>query len=258
MVAKTITLPNIRKLFLPDSGYVLCDADLDQADARVVAWDAGCPKLKDIFNDPTKDLHDENAKEIYGMVNSYTRPMAKRGVHATNYVITPRSLGTALGITTREAEMFINTWFAKNPEIPVWHSKIQQDLALTRTITNAFGFRKIFYNRIEHILPEAVAWIPQSTVAICINKGLLNLYRQFPHIKILLQVHDSLVFQVPKRTFLRDLPLIKKALSIPIPYTDPLTIPVSIEVSTKSWGNKKPITWEGDFKDLETQRAAGF
>ena len=107
VVAQTIQLPNIRKLFKPDPGYVIVDADFDQADARVVAWDAKAIKLKEIFNDPSKDLHSENAITIFNRLDKRTRSLAKRGVHATNY-ITASSLAGILGISIREAEHFIS------------------------------------------------------------------------------------------------------------------------------------------------------
>jgi DNA polymerase I-like protein with 3'-5' exonuclease and polymerase domains len=92
-------------------------------------------------------------------------------------------------------------------------------------------------DRVEALLPEALAWIPQSTVAITINKGWLNLVHHLPQVKILLQVHDSLVFQYPISEHPYILPEIKKQLAIVIPYDDPLTIPVTIKTSTVSWGD---------------------
>lgn len=258
MVARTIQLPNIRKLFIPDPGYAIIDADFDQADARVVAWDANAPKLKAIFNDPTKDLHDENSLTLFKRLDKYHRSLAKRGVHATNYYITARSLGKSLGITTGAAQHFMDTWFGAHPQIPEWHRRIEREVCTSRIIRNAFGYRKIFYDRPDRILPEAIAWIPQSTVAIAINKALYNIYKNLPEVQILIQVHDSLVMQVQKRKFRELLPKIKEQMTIRIPYEDPLYLPVSAEASTKSWGHKKPVTWEGDFENLSVQNAAGF
>lgn len=258
MVAQTIQLPNIRKLFKPDPGYIIIDADFDQADARVVAWDASAIKLKEIFNDPSKDLHSENAITIFNRLDKRTRSLAKRGVHATNYYITARSLAGSLGISIREAEHFIATWFGAHPEIPAWHDTVESAVSSTRTIHNAFGYRKIFYDRPDRILPEALAWIPQSTVAIAINKALLNIFRNLPQVQLLSQVHDSLVMQVPRRTFPGILEKIKQQMTIEIPYPDPLILPVSAEASTISWGHKKPVSWEGEFKDLTTKVQAGF
>lgn len=264
MVAKTISLPNIRKLFKPDPGMFIIDSDFEQADARIVAWDANAPKLKEIFHDTTKDLHSENATSIYGRVDKRTRALAKRGVHATNYVITARGLASSLGISLAEAELFINTWFSAHPQIPEWHDRIADQLARTRTIQNAFGYRKVFYDRVDRILPEAVAWIPQSTVAIAINKALYNIYKNLPQVQILIQVHDSLVMQAPRRLFPGILKDIEEQMKVPIPYEDPLILPTSCEVSTLSWGHKRTISWDGDFKPTDTmtafeaQRAAGF
>lgn len=258
MVAQTIALPNIRKMFIPDPGYVICDCDFDQADARVVAWDADAPKLKEIFNDPTKDLHDENAKTLFGRVDGRTRPLAKRGVHATNYLITVRNLAKALNISLREAEHFVDTWFAAHPQIPEWHDRIEEQLYTTRTIYNAFGYRKVYYDRIDRCLTEAVAWIPQSTVAIAINKALLNIYKNLPVVQILIQVHDSLVMQFPRRLFPSILPKIKEQMTVPIPYSDPLILPTSAQVSTISWGHKQDVSWSGEFESLEVRHKAGF
>lgn len=258
MVAQTIQLPNIRKLFKPDPGYVIVDCDFDQADARVVAWDADAPKLKEIFNDPTKDLHDENAKTIFGRVDGRTRPLAKRGVHSTNYLITIKNLATSLGISFAEAKHFVDAWFTAHPQIPAWHDRIEQDLYNTRTIYNAFGFRKIYHDRIERCLSEAVAWIPQSTVAIAINKALLNIYKNLPEVQVLIQVHDSLVMQFHERLFPSILPRIKEQMTIKIPYPDPLYLPTSAEISRLSWGHKKSISWSGEFKNATEQQAAGF
>ena len=58
--------PNLRKMFIPDPHYAIADHDLDQADARIVGWEANCPSLKEIFNDPTRDLHNEHTEIIFG------------------------------------------------------------------------------------------------------------------------------------------------------------------------------------------------
>lgn len=258
MPASTVKLPNVRKLFRADPGYVIIDADLDQADARVVAWASNATKLKAIFNDPEKDLHDENAKTIYGRVDKHTRPLAKRGVHAVNYYCKVWTLSRSLGISVKEAQRFTDVWFSSHPEIPEWHSRIEQDLARSRTVYNAFGFRRIFFGRVEGILPEALAWIPQSTVAIVINKGLLNLHRNCPYIQILLQVHDSLVFQIPYRYYPEKLPEIQQQLAIEVPYSDPLIIPTSAKASTKDWGSCTKIDWNGNLEKPEETFSAGF
>jgi len=256
MVAKTAPLPNIKKLFRPDPGYVICDCDIAQADARVVAWEANDDKLKEIFNDPTADLHNENAKDIFGVVNKRTRPLAKAGVHATNYYCKARTLARTLGITVKEAEHFQSRWFAAHPGILDWHYRVENSLLTSREVRNAFGFRRFYFDRVQTILPEALAWIPQSTVALTINRGMLNLDKELPEIEMLLQVHDSCAFQVKIEKLHGILPKIKQCLEVEVPYEDPLIMPVGIEVSTKTWGDVKEIPWDISERDLMQKLAA--
>lgn len=235
-------LPNIRKLFLPDPNKIIFDVDLAGADAQVVAWEAGDKILKQMFRERVK-IHAENAKLIYKGASGpdgkrepyYTR--AKMGVHASNYGASARTVAAAIGVTVREAEDFQHIWFSAHPEIKQWHRTVEHSLQTTRSVSNKFGYRRIYFDRIESILPEALAWIPQSTVACTINRGLVNIDNNLKDVEILLQVHDSLVLQLPieKSEILK--PQIIEQLKIVIPYQDPLIIPVGIKESTRSWGD---------------------
>ena len=247
-----IDLPNIKKLFIPDPDHYICDCDLAQADAQVVAWEADDEELKAIFRDPTADLHDENAKAIFGTLNKRNRQLAKRGVHLTNYGGKPRTCAAALGITIHEAERFQNAWFAAHPGIKNWHSRVEISLAETRSVRNRFGNYRYYFDRVDTLLPEALAWIPQSTVALVIERGLVNLdERLTPEVEVLMQVHDSVVFQVHRSNFHRILPAIKENLEIVVPYDDPLIIPVGLDASKESWGDVVPYNWDGTIKPEE-------
>lgn len=249
MVSQTIALPNVKRIFIPDPGFFICDSDLAQADARVVAWDANDQPLKDIFLDPDKDLHNENSQTIFGKTGGIYRKRAKAGVHAVNYDVRAKTLALTLGIEVREAEDFIDIWFTAHPDIYKWKEAIRNTLETTRTITNRFGNRKVFFGRLDRALPEALAWIPQSTVALVINRAWLNLEElHTTNIQVLLQVHDSLVYQVRKLAFRRDLVAIEAAFKITIPYDDPLIIPAGLEYSDKSWGDCVKSDWQGNLE----------
>jgi len=246
MVTKTTPLPNIRKLFIPDQGMVIADADLAQADARVVAWEADDDELKAIFHDPTADLHDENAKTIFGKLTPTNRQLAKGGVHAVNYGSSAPTLARALGITVKQAEAFQRTWFQAHPGILEWHRRVEHDIQTTRMVRNKFGNCRYYFDRIERLLPEALAWIPQSTVALVIERGMVNIDANLPEVELLMQVHDSLVMQFPQSLFPSVLPKIKNEMEIVVPYDDPLIIPVGLDVSTKSWVEVEEVDWEGN------------
>lgn len=244
LASQTAPLPNVKKVFISDPNYIIIDCDLAQADAQVVAWEADDNELKDIFRDPTADLHNENSVTIFGRVNKRNRQLAKGGVHAVNYDVRARTLAKALGITVHEADRFIRIWFEAHPNIRVWQYRIRDQLALTRRVENKFGNFRYYFDRVDTLLSQALAWIPQSTVALVISRGLVNIHNNLPLVQPLMQVHDSLVMQVHKAHYYKMLPLIKKNLEISIPYSDPLIIPVGIDVSAESCGAVREVSWE--------------
>lgn len=246
--ATSFELPAIRKIFVPDSGYEIFDVDLAGADAQVVAWDADDPILKQMFREGKK-IHAENAKDLFGKnagPDGKREPyysLTKRGVHATNYVCKPPTLAKHLNMSVHEASKFQKRWFDIHPWILAWHRRIEGELQSRRAISNIFGYHRHFFGRIEELLPEAVAWIPQSTVAIVCNMALCQVDENLPEVQLLLQVHDSLVGQYPIP--LRDavLPRLRQHLSVRVPYSDPLVIPWGLKVSTQSWGHVKELKW---------------
>lgn len=241
-------LPNVRTLFLPDPGHVIFDCDLDRADAQVVAWESNDDILKQIFRSG-EDLHLQNARDIFNnprlTANSKERKLAKGGVHAINYGAKPPTLSRALGITMAEAERFYKRWFSLHPAIADWHRRVEDQLATTRSVENKFKFRRYYFDRVENLLPEALAWIPQSTVALVIDKGLVNVDRNLRgKVDVLLQVHDSLVMQCREDLFPSLKKEIRSNLLITIPYDDPLIIPVGLKSSDVSWGDCKDDSWD--------------
>lgn len=245
---KQLTLPNLRRTLIPDPGYTIFDCDLEQADAQVVAWEAEDEILKAIFRDPSVDLHDENCKDMYGRYptdkNDPLRKKIKAGVHLTNYGGSAKTLAATLGSTIKEAEAFQSRWFHLHPGIKKWHERIELQLQTKRYVENKFGYRRQYFDRIENLLPQALAWIPQSTVGLVINHGWLNLDNNLPNVQVLMQVHDSIVGQYPTSLDPQIRSLIRKELLIEVPYDDPLIIGVGIATSQRSWGDVKEVSWD--------------
>ncbi len=246
---KLVTLPNIRKLFIPDPGYTIFDCDLAGADAQVVAYEAEDLDLIEAFRKGL-DVHMKNAEDLWGPAftqlpgdeengpKSRKRKECKQGVHATNYGATPPTLAKVLGWTNHEADVFQRRWFSIHPGIKTnFHGKVESSLRVSRTVTNRFGYRRVYFDRIDQCFTEALAWIPQSTVAEVSFRGALQLEEQYPQVEMLIQVHDSVVFQIPKSMV--DVGRIKRGLSVPIPYTTPapLVIQWGVSMSDKSWGD---------------------
>jgi DNA polymerase-1 len=235
-------------MFVPDPGYTIFDVDLAGADAQVVAYEAGDEELILAFKQGI-DVHDKNARDLFGdsyvrltgHARSARRKESKQAVHATNYGGSARALAHVLGWTMHEATSFQRRWFDLHPRIKTeFHGRIESDLARRRMVTNRFGYRRMYFDRIDTVFPEALAWVPQSTVAEVSFRGAIALEQACPFVEMLLQVHDSLVFQVP-HAHENDLDTIRTALAVPIPYPTPLTIQWGLARSRVSWGECQAI-----------------
>jgi DNA polymerase I-like protein with 3'-5' exonuclease and polymerase domains len=225
-----LTIPNVRAMFIPDPGYTFFDMDLERADLQVVAWEADDPTLKQMLREGV-DIHSENAKLL-----GINRETSKVWVHGTDYGGSPRTMAQQCGVTVHAAMQLQRKWFGAHPGIEKWHRRVEHDVTHRKWVENAWGYRWYIFGRPEGMLPEALAWIPQSTVAILINRIWKRVYDEMPEVEVTLQVHDSLAGQFPSN--LPDsLERLRNLARIPIPYSDPLIIPANPKTSTVSWGD---------------------
>jgi DNA polymerase I-like protein with 3'-5' exonuclease and polymerase domains len=238
-----LSLPNVRKLFIPDPGMAMFDIDLDSADLRIVTWESDCKWMKDHFANGRKP-YIEVMREYYRNPSmtkkSHPREygMFKSLCHGTNYLGTADGIAPRIGLLVHETERIQKWYFGLAPEIKRWQEDIKKQVSGRRYVQNAFGYRIHFFDRIEGtIFNQAVAWIPQSTVGCLINRAYVNIHNNLPEAEVLLQVHDSLMGQVPIENKEHWLRRIVEESQIVIPYSDPLVIPVGIVSSEKSWGD---------------------
>lgn len=257
-----IKMPNIREVFLPDPNCTIFDIDLDRADLQVVVWEANDADLKRQLRLGV-DLHIMNGillagKEpppedelIEGHANypehkakyKNERQLAKNFVHGTNYGGKEKTMAAVCKIPVAHCAKLQARWFDLHPGIKAWHTRVELDLQRHRFVMNAFGFRRYYADRIDGLLPEALAWIPQSTVAIVTGRMQVAVDRNVPDARILIQVHDSIVGQYLTHKEHIVLAQLHQSCLIPIPYPDSLTIPVGIKTSTTSWGACKGTQW---------------
>lgn len=227
----------IRSMYIPDSGKVFVYRDYSQAEARYVAYDAGAEGLIELFEDPTRDVHKENAHRIFGVpldqVSEEQRYNAKRGVHAFNYgmevdkfvkVVNQAFRDTGFRMTHSVGQRILQGYFLLYPEIKsVFWKSVEDELRLTRTLTNAFGRKRIFFGRWdEKLLRDAYSFRPQSTVGDLCCKALVNCYHQIElgrpelNAQLLLNVHDSLLMQCPIEHAEEVGQLMEEAMHIPL------------------------------------------
>jgi len=239
-----LELPNIRELFIPDEGYTFWDIDLDSADLRIVTSESRCKWMKEQFrlgNKPYVEVMREYFHDQTMSKNSHPREytMFKSLCHGTNYLGTAEGIAPRIGLLVQECERIQKWYFGLCPEIKEWQEEIKKQVSGRRYVENAFGYRNYFFDKIEGtIFNQAIAWIPQSSVACLINRAYDEIDEKFGNwIQILLQVHDSLAGQFPTSRKEEALKLIRDTASaIAIPYDDPLYIPVGVVSSENSWG----------------------
>jgi DNA polymerase I-like protein with 3'-5' exonuclease and polymerase domains len=161
-------------------------------------------------------------------------------------------LASALNTSREQAQWFINYWFRLHPKILEFHERLQDSLNRTRCVHNAFGYRRFYFDRVSEILPEAIAWIGQSTTACVTNRALVAIRRamQDPNcplhkwgLELLFQVHDEIILQYSAAYRNEVLAFIKPLVHIQVPFADPLVIPWGLKVSRASWGQCEKIDW---------------
>ena len=250
------TLPNIRSMYGPDPGFTFFDMDLDRADLQVVVWESGEADFMKMLRMGV-DMHLANAflidraplppmEELVETHPKYpdhrgprkhSREFSKVFCHATNYGGGAKTVAAHTGKTVHEIDTAQKYWFGAHPGIRLWHERTLQQINKHRFVENKWGYRWYIFDRLDALLPEALAWVPQSTVGILINKIWTAFYKRVPEVQVLLQVHDSLAGQFPTHRKEYLLPKMREASRIPIPYDDPLIIPTGVKTSEVSWGD---------------------
>lgn len=196
----------VRSIFVPDNGSLFINADLSQAEARVVAFIAGEERLQNLFSDRTRDIHKQNAAMVFGKriteVTPEERQLAKTLVHAANYGIGAGKFAKFIGSNQARAKELLNQYYALYPSIKRWHREVEEKITKTRILRTPLGRARMFFGRWgPDLFREAIAYVPQSMVSDIINMGIIKAFPNLPpNWEILLQVHDSILMQIPEET----------------------------------------------------------
>ena len=242
-----LSLPNVREIYVPDHEYTIFDTDLSKADLRIVTWESDEPEMKAMLKEG-RDPYVEIAREFYhDPTITKTRPDGsdnpkyktfKSFAHGTHYLGTPAGLAGRLGLSVHVAEKTQRWYLGRFKRIAAWQKEFCDALMSRHYVENIFGYQRHYFGRIdETTFRQAIAWLPQSTVALYINRIWMQIYEKHPHIQVMLQVHDSLVGQFPTSRKKECLAQLVQCGQIILPYPDPLIIPVGIKTSEKSWGD---------------------
>lgn len=266
---------DLRSVLIPDPGYKFCNLDLEQGDARnvgAICWNLFSledEKFAGAYLDACEsgDLHTEVcrmswtdkpwtsdpkanrliAEEIAYRQDSF-RQLAKKLGHGTNYYGTPGTMARHTKVDRKQIETFQRRYFKAFPAIgnydrdhsaPCWHNSVRSQLKDTGVITSLLGRRRVFWGRPndDSTLREAIAYEPQSLTADEIDTGMLALWRA-EICQLLLQVHDSILFQYPAHLESTIVPQAIELLKVPIELAKGrrFLVPVDAKVGW-NWGD---------------------
>ncbi|MBF0093623.1 MAG: DNA polymerase I [Alphaproteobacteria bacterium] len=201
----------IRHAFVAEPGHVLLSADYSQIELRLVAHVADIAALKEAFHHGA-DIHAITASQVFGVPVEGMDPALRRRAKAINfgiiYGISAFGLAAQLGISNGEAKAYIDAYFARFPEIQTYMERTKGDARRKGFVTTLFG-RKCATPGIHDKNPNMRAFAERAAINAPIQGGAADIIKRamirLPDAlteaglaaRMLLQVHDELVFEVP-------------------------------------------------------------
>ena len=237
----------IREAFVPEEGNVLLAADYSQIELRLAAHMADVGPLKDAFANG-EDIHDRTAREMFGEVSRDTRAQAKTINFAILYGISRWGLAGRLGTDADAAQDMIDTYFTRFPGIRNYIEETKMSVREKGYSETLFG-RKTWFPRIKAKNPNerqgaeraAINAPIQGTSADIIKRAMVRMMPALEdaglgHVRMLLQVHDELVFELPESDVAKASPIIERVMAdAALPAVD-LSVPLGVEIgSGASW-----------------------
>lgn len=245
----------IKRMFIADPGKIFVYPDYKQAEAWLVAYMAKCEPLIELLNDPTRDIHRENAVKIFsvplGAVTKEQRYLAKRVVHASNYGMGPDKLvklcaEDGVFLSDQQAANLMQRYFMVYPEIKgVYWKYVENEIRFNRILNTPFGRKRAFFGRYDDkLLREAYSYVPQSTVGDLGGKAVVRVYNEVQlgmvdlGAEFLLNVHDSILVQCDETMVARTAAAVQEAMRIPITLDGrTFEIPTDCKVG-RNWGSR--------------------
>jgi DNA polymerase I len=201
----------IREAFVAEPGHVLLSADYSQIELRVLAHLSKDRTLADTFR-RGEDVHARTAREVFGALSAVPEPEQRRVAKMINYALlygkTAYTLAQDIGVSKKEAEAFIETYFARYPGVKGYIDGLVEDARRTGTVRTLLGrLRRLpdlqaknFQVRMEAERQARNTPI-QGSAADLIKKAMVDLHRELAQrrlaSRLILQIHDELLLEVP-------------------------------------------------------------
>ena len=244
---------DIRKAFISEKGFTLISADYNQIEMRILADLADVKELKKAFKN-NEDIHTLTASQVFNIdikkVDQDMRRKAKAINFGIIYGISQYGLAKQINVSNHEANEFLEAYFAKFPEIKVYMDDTIKFCRKSGYVNNVFGRRSHFNGindknfNVRNFQERAAINAPiQGSASEIMRLAMIRINQKFKEIKnnkskILLQIHDELIFEVPEKEAKNITKIIKEEMtSVTNSDLHAFSIPLTVDINTgDNWG----------------------
>jgi DNA polymerase-1 len=228
----------IREAFVAEPGWRLLSADYSQIELRVLAHLSQDRTLIETF-ERGEDVHDRTAREVFGALSPLPAAEQRRISKMVNYALlygkTAFTLAQDIGVSRKEAEQFIQAYFARYPDVRRFLDETVAQARRTGTVRTLLGrLRRLpdinsrnFQVRLESER-QAVNTPVQGSAADLIKKAMIDLHRSLGQrgmrARLILQIHDELLLEVPEAEASAALELTKSTMENALALDVPLVV----------------------------------
>ena len=248
---KTALGREVRKAFIAEKGYKLLAADYSQIELRIVASIADDKNMLNAFKQG-EDIHTITAAKINGVKEAEVTKDMRRAAKEVNfgvlYGMGTHGLASRTGISYAQAQDFIDKYFAAFPNIKKYIEETKDSAKEKGYVETLFGRRRYLpdiHSGVPNIAAAAermaINMPIQGTAADLIKMAMIKIHSKLsqisPKTKMILQVHDELVFEVPEKETTKVADFVKKEMEDVYKFKCP--IKVGVEVGD-NWGHMSP------------------
>ena len=245
---------DIRKAFIAEKDFTLISADYNQIEMRILADLADVKELKKAFKN-NEDIHSLTASQVFNVdikkINQDMRRKAKAINFGIIYGISQYGLAKQINVSNYEAEEFLNAYFLRFPEIKTYMDNTIKFCRKSGYVNNIFGRRSHFngindknYN-IRNFQERAAINAPiQGSASEIMRLAMIRLDKKLSEqkslkSKMLLQIHDELIFEVKKDEINKMMKIIKdEMISVANSDFHSFSIPLTVDINSgDNWGS---------------------
>jgi DNA polymerase-1 len=244
---------DIRKAFMAKKDFTLISADYNQIEMRILADLADVKELKKAFKN-NEDIHSLTASQVFDVdikkVDQDMRRKAKAINFGIIYGISQYGLAKQINVSNHEADDFLNAYFYRFPEIKIYMDNTIKFCRKSGYVNNIFGRRSHFNGindknfNIRNFQERASINAPiQGSASEIMRLAMIRLDKRFESLKnnrskMLLQIHDELIFEVPEKEIKTITKIIQEEMtSVTESDLHSFSTPLTVDVNTgNNWG----------------------